>query len=61
MLILLPVAAAGLAFQDQLATGARQVGLIAATSILFGLLLGWADRVVEVPTTADSVAARVPV
>ena len=40
----LPVAAAGLIFQEQLATGARHVGLIAATSILFGLLLGWADR-----------------
>ena len=40
----LPVAFAGLALQSQLAAGARQIGLIAATSILFGLLLGWADR-----------------
>lgn len=39
-----PVAVAGLALQSQVAAGARQVGLIAATSILFGLLLGWADR-----------------
>ena len=39
----LPVAAAGLVFQEQLASGARHVALIAATSILFGLLLGWAD------------------
>lgn len=39
----LPVAAAGLALQEQLAMGARSVALIAATSILFGLLLGWAD------------------
>ena len=39
-----PVAVAGLLLQDQVAAGTRQVGLIAATSILFGLLLGWADR-----------------
>ena len=40
----LPVAVAGFSLQGLLAGGARQVGLIAATSILFGLLLGWADR-----------------
>ena len=40
----LPVAVVGLLSQDLLAAGARQIGLIAATSILFGLLLGWADR-----------------
>ncbi|MFQ5350304.1 MAG: undecaprenyl-diphosphate phosphatase, partial [Thermoanaerobaculia bacterium] len=39
-----PVAVAGLMLQSQVATGTRQIGLIAATSILFGLLLGWADR-----------------
>jgi undecaprenyl-diphosphatase len=39
-----PVALAGLLLQNQMAAGARQIGLIAATSILFGLLLGWADR-----------------
>lgn len=39
-----PVAIAGVLLQGQLAAGARQIGLIAATSILFGLLLGWADR-----------------
>ena len=39
-----PVAVAGLLLQTQVAAGVRQVGLIAATSILFGLLLGWADR-----------------
>ena len=39
-----PVAFAGLLLQDLVAAGARQIGLIAATSILFGLLLGWADR-----------------
>ena len=40
----LPVAAVGIAFQDRLAAGGREIALIAATSILFGLLLGWADR-----------------
>lgn len=39
-----PVAIAGLALQSQLAASGRQIGLIAATSILFGLLLGWSDR-----------------
>ncbi len=39
-----PVALAGLLLQEQVASGARHVGLIAATSVLFGLLLGWADR-----------------
>ena len=40
----LPVAVAGLLVQELVAAGGRQVGLIAATSIGFGLLLGWADR-----------------
>ncbi len=40
----MPVAVTGLLLQSQVAASARQVGLIAATSILFGLLLGWADR-----------------
>ncbi len=44
MLATLPVAVAGLLLQGPIAAGARQVGLIAATSIVFGLLLGWADR-----------------
>ncbi len=39
-----PVALAGLLAQDLLAAQARGPLLIGATSILFGLLLGWADR-----------------
>ncbi len=39
----LPVALAGLAAQDLVARAARSAQLIAVTSILFGLLLGWAD------------------
>ena len=44
LLATVPVAMAGLLLQSQLAAGARQIGVIAATSILFGLLLGWVDR-----------------
>ena len=39
-----PVGLAGLAFQHQIATLARNPIVIATTSILFGLLLGWADK-----------------
>jgi undecaprenyl-diphosphatase len=39
-----PVALVGLSLQSQVAAGARQIGLIAATSIIFGVLLGWADK-----------------
>ena len=39
-----PVALAGFLLQNVVSAVARQIGLIAATSILFGLLLGWADR-----------------
>ena len=41
----LPVLAAGFLFYDFFATVARQPVLIASTSIGFGLLLWWADRV----------------
>ncbi len=40
----LPVALCGLLFQRQIEAGGRSVAVIAATSILFGLVLGWADR-----------------
>lgn len=40
----LPVAVAGLLAYDWVATAGRSPLLIAATSIGFGLLLGWADR-----------------
>jgi undecaprenyl-diphosphatase len=41
----LPVAAAGLLTQDLVATSAREPLLIAGTSIGYGVLLAWADRV----------------
>ncbi len=40
----MPVALAGWTLQELIAGSARSVGLIAAASISFGLLLGWADR-----------------
>lgn len=40
----LPVGACGLVFHDWLASGARSAGLIATTSIVFGVALGAADR-----------------
>ena len=44
LLATVPVAVAGLVLQGQVAAGVRQVGVIATTTILFGLLLGWVDR-----------------
>lgn len=40
----LPVAAVGLVAADRVDEALREVWVIALTSILFGLLLGWADR-----------------
>lgn len=44
LLATVPVAVVGLLLQEQVATVGRSSLLIAATSILFGLLLGWSDR-----------------
>lgn len=44
LLATVPVAVAGLAFQGWLAVAGRGIALIAATTLLFGLLLDWADR-----------------
>lgn len=44
VLATVPVAVAGLLFHDWVSTAGRDPVLIAATSIGFGLLLGWADR-----------------
>ncbi|MEE4382292.1 MAG: undecaprenyl-diphosphate phosphatase [Pseudomonadales bacterium] len=40
----LPVIAAGLALKDLVETSLRSVAVIATTTVVFGLLLGWADR-----------------
>ncbi len=43
LLATIPVGAAGLAFKDYIEHDLRTLAVIATTSILFGLLLGWAD------------------
>jgi undecaprenyl-diphosphatase len=43
----IPVAVGGLLAADLVAGGARNIQLVATTSIVFGLLLGWADRLTE--------------
>lgn len=40
-----PIVVLGLAFQDTITTAFRNLYLIAATLLVFGLVLGWADRV----------------
>ncbi len=40
-----PIVVLGLAFQDTITTAFRNLYLIAATLLVFGLVLGWADRI----------------
>ena len=40
----IPAGLAGLLFDDLIETHLRSIAVIAATTILFGLLLGWADK-----------------
>ena len=57
----IPIGILGYAFQDQIETGARDLWLIGTTLIVFGLILGVADRVgrherdVEQLSTRDGV------
>ena len=41
----IPIGILGYVFQDQIETGARDLWLIGTTLIVFGLILGYADRV----------------
>lgn len=41
----IPIGLLGFAFQDQIETAARNLWLVGTTLIVFGLILGWADRV----------------
>ncbi len=54
----LPILAVGLAFYDWFATVARQPVLIAATSIVFGLVLWWADHAARHERSLDDVGWR---
>lgn len=40
-----PIVVLGLAFQETITTAFRNLYLIAATLLVFGLILGWADRI----------------
>lgn len=40
----IPLGLAGLAFKDYIELNLRSAAIIAATTLIFGLLLGWADR-----------------
>ena len=61
----IPISLFGLAFKDQIETGARDLRLISATLIIGGLILLWADKVgkrtkgIEHVATKDGVAIGV--
>lgn len=50
----IPVALAGLMLQDFIAADGRSLAVLGVTSLVFGVLLGWADRLV--PTAAPGGA-----
>jgi undecaprenyl-diphosphatase len=58
----IPIGILGYAFQDQIETGGRDLWLIGTTLVVFGLILGFADRVgsherdVEQLSTRDGIA-----
>lgn len=54
----IPAGLTGLLFADFIELHFRSIGVIAATTILFGLLLGWADRNFEHRRTLDQASWR---
>ncbi len=53
-----PIVVLGLAFQDVIVSTFRNLYLIAATLLIFGLVLGWADRVGAKRETLDRLDAK---
>jgi len=53
-----PIALLGFAFQNQIETAARNLWLVASTLILFGLVLGLADRVSARNREVDDLSFR---
>ena len=53
-----PIGILGLAFQDQIETALRDLRLVAATLIIFGLVLGVADRVAANRRPLETMTAR---
>jgi undecaprenyl-diphosphatase len=54
----IPIAILGLAFEDQIETGARNLWLIGTVLIVFGLILGLADRVGAHERGTDDLSMR---
>jgi undecaprenyl-diphosphatase len=54
----IPIGILGFAFQDQIETGARNLWLIGTTLIVFGLVLGYADRRGRHERTIEQLSVR---
>jgi undecaprenyl-diphosphatase len=54
----IPIAILGLAFENQIETGARNLWLIGTMLIVFGLVLGYADRVGRHERTIERLSTR---
>jgi undecaprenyl-diphosphatase len=54
----IPIAVIGFLLKDQIKSGARDLRLIATTLIVFGLILGYADRVGKRRKTIDQIDQR---
>ena len=54
----IPIGLLGLAFKDQITSGARDLRLIAGTLIVLGLVLLWAEKVGTRRKTLDDISTR---
>jgi undecaprenyl-diphosphatase len=54
----IPIGILGLAFQSQIENGARNLYLVGTVLIVFGLVLGWADRVGSHSRDVDALSMR---
>jgi len=54
----IPISVLGLAFKDQIETGARNLQLIATMLIVFGLVMAWADRRATLRRDIDGLDLR---
>ncbi len=54
----IPISIFGIAFQDQIETGARSLYLIGTTLIVFGFILLWADRVGKRERKVEQITTR---
>jgi undecaprenyl-diphosphatase len=54
----IPIGILGLTFEDQIETGARNLWLVGTTLIVFGIVLGVADRIGRHQRTIDELSTR---